>query len=292
MPSVSVEKLLKSTDGTVIFARAVGNRENPSLVFVHGLALSGSVFDDLFKDKHLLDRFYLVSYDMRGHGRSGKPEVEEGYASIRYADDFASVVKAFSLRTPMLIGWSLGATIACDICAHLGADSISGVVYAAGLPYTGPIMNEVGTPLVLGFLPGLFSTDDVNLSARTKIAFIDSLFLNPAHVPTSLKWSWLGATTLQLPAVSRLVLSRTQDPEKLLQEGSKGLPLLMISGSSDTQVQGDVVVKLMKPHFTNVEVHTIHGGSHALFYDNQEEFVQTLIDFSSRVLDDKGRENC
>jgi len=42
---------------------------------------------------------------MRGHGRSGKPEVEEGYTSVRYADDFAAVAKAFHLKAPIFIGW-------------------------------------------------------------------------------------------------------------------------------------------------------------------------------------------
>lgn len=56
----SVEKFAKSSDGTPIFARAVGDSSKPSLVFVHGMSLSGVVFDDLFKDKTLLDRFYLV----------------------------------------------------------------------------------------------------------------------------------------------------------------------------------------------------------------------------------------
>lgn len=42
---------------------------------------------------------------MRGHGRSGKPDNAEGYASQRYAQDFAAVMKAFSLRKPVVLGW-------------------------------------------------------------------------------------------------------------------------------------------------------------------------------------------
>ncbi|KDR74313.1 hypothetical protein GALMADRAFT_123754 [Galerina marginata CBS 339.88] len=282
MSSISVERLLKSSDGADIFARAVGNHNNPSLVFIHGLALSGAVFDDLFKEEYLVDRFYLVSYDMRGHGRSGKPDTVEGHASTLYADDFATVVKAFNLDAPILIGCNL-ATVACDICTHLAPGSISGIVYAAGLPYIGPIMNEVGTPLVLGFLPGLFSTDDVVLSANTKVAFTDSLFNDPDNVPISIKWSWLGAATLQTPAVCRSLLSRIQDPEKLFQAGASGLPLMLISGSRDTQVQGDIVVRLMKPHFKDIEAHTIPGGSHALFYDNLEDFMRYVAEFANRV---------
>lgn len=152
----------------------------------------------------------------------------------------------------------------------------------------GPIMNEVGTPLILGFLPGLFSTDDVVLSAQTKIAFIDSLFNDPDSVPVGLKWSWLGSSIVQNPVACKALLSRTQDPGKLLQAGSKGLPLMMISGTRDTQVQGDVVVRLMEPHFKDVEVHTIPGGSHAMFYDHSEVFVKAVAEFATRVTRNSG----
>jgi len=175
------------------------------------------------------------------------------------------------------------ATVAADVCAHLPG-CISAIVYAAGLPYIGPIMNEVGTPLILGFIPGFYSTDDVLLSANTKIAFIESLFNDPDNVPVSIKWAWLGSSTLQKPNDCQLVLSRPQDSGRLFEAGAKGLPLLLINGSADTQVQGRVVARIMKPQFTNIEVHTIEGGSHTMFYDNEAEFVRVLVAFSRRIV--------
>ncbi|CAA7269178.1 unnamed protein product [Cyclocybe aegerita] len=277
-----VQRVLKSSDGTEIFARATGRSDNPSLVFVHGLAFSGMVWDELFKDETLLRQFYLVSYDMRGHGRSGKPKREEDHASTLYADDFAAVVKAFNLKSPILIGWSLGGTVACDVCAHL-PNTISGIVYVAGLPYIGPVMNTIATPKILGMLPGFFSTDDVVYSATTKIEFIDINFKDPNSVLVSVKWAWLGATVMQGPADSQLVLSRAQDPEKLHQAGLAGLPLLLINASADKLIQGDVVEKTVKPYFKDLEVHTVEGGSHVMFYEDQEEFVQVLMRFAKRV---------
>lgn len=57
----TITKLVKSADGTTIYADATGDSKNPSLVFVHGFALSGVVFDRLFTNKKLLSSFYLVS---------------------------------------------------------------------------------------------------------------------------------------------------------------------------------------------------------------------------------------
>lgn len=42
---------------------------------------------------------------MRGHGRSGKPGNSEAFASQRYAEDFAAVMKVFNLHRPVVLGW-------------------------------------------------------------------------------------------------------------------------------------------------------------------------------------------
>lgn len=42
---------------------------------------------------------------MRGHGRSGKPDALEAYSSERYAEDFAAVLGAFNVTSPILVGW-------------------------------------------------------------------------------------------------------------------------------------------------------------------------------------------
>lgn len=58
----------------------------------------------LFSDKNT-ERVFQVRYDMRGHGRSGKPDTIEGYSSQLYADDYAAVAHAFKLKNSVLVGW-------------------------------------------------------------------------------------------------------------------------------------------------------------------------------------------
>jgi len=284
MISSSSEKLLTSTDGHKIYAKAVGDCSKPSIVFIHGFTLSSLVWDDIFTDKRLLETFYLVAYDMRGHGRTDKPLDLAAYSSSLYADDFAAVCKAFSLSKPFLLGWSLGATVAADVCTHLGKDAISGIIYFAPLPYVGPIMNDVGSPTVLGFLPGLFTTEDMALSRKTQLQFFDSLFNSPETVPFSLKCQWLGCGVLQSPEARKLVLSREQDPAKLFEAGANGLPLLIMNGSNDRQVIGDAVVQCMKPKFVNTTVEIVQGGGHALFVDNREEFINRVIKWTTGIM--------
>jgi len=160
------------------------------------------------------------------------------------------------------------------------------MVYAGGLPYIGPIMKEVGTPFIHGILPGLFTTTDVTLFINTKHEFIASLFNDPDNVPVEIKWLWLGSAMMQSPEVCKAVLARVQDPEKLFQAASDGLPLLVINGTRDTHSKGDILVETLKPYFKDLEVCSIKNGSHAMFYDNRKEFIQAVASFANRVIGD------
>lgn len=135
----------------------------------------------------------------------------------------------------------------------------------------------------MGYLPGLTSLDDVALSTRTRLDFFDSLFVHPEKVPYALKVSWLGQTMLQPAHVLKHILSRPQDSDQLHAAGRQGLPMLVFSGTEDKQVVGHVVAAEMKPYFKNFEFCAIEGGSHALFYEYQDEFVNALLKFISRV---------
>ena len=50
-------------------------------------------------------RRYKIRFDLRGHGRTGKPSVEEDYSSKKHAEDYAAVVKEFSAKKPIIVGW-------------------------------------------------------------------------------------------------------------------------------------------------------------------------------------------
>ncbi|KAK0190048.1 Alpha/Beta hydrolase protein [Armillaria mellea] len=294
MSPTSTTQLVPSKDGALIYTDAVGNPAKPCLVFVHGFTLSGAVFDNLFINPKLIANFYLVRYDTRGHGRSAMPESLDDYSSEIFAEDFKAVMRAFKIEKPNLRRMSscspfrsLGGIIVCDIAAHLPKETLAGVVYLAALPFIGPIMNRVVTPLVLGFLPDLFRMDDVNLNAKTTISFVHSLFADPKSVPFNLKTSWYGTAMLQPPQVCKNVVSRPQDPEKLYELAKEGLPLLALSGSADEQVYGAVVVEEMRPYYKKMDVHTVEGGSHALFYDNETEVVDSISTFASKVFADR-----
>lgn len=54
-----------------------------------------------------------VRYDARGHGRSGKPDTDEAWESKRFAEDFDTVVKAYELHRPFVVGWYVIDLLTC-----------------------------------------------------------------------------------------------------------------------------------------------------------------------------------
>lgn len=184
----------------------------------------------------------------------------------------------------MLNRFTYLATVVADIASYLPDGIIAGVVYLAALPYIGPIMGRVGTQTILGMLPALFCEDSVATSTRTAIKFIDTLFVDPSSISWETKALWIGMAACQTPTDRSLSLSRPQDPSKLHELGRQGLPLLIVNGTSDQQVKGGAVVEEMKSYFKDLDVVMISKkGSHAVFYENQDEVMDAVTAFSNRV---------
>ncbi len=86
----------------------------PGLLLLHGLASSQRIWDLMLP--RLVRRFRVVTYDARGHGRSGKPT--SGYGFDRVRADALAVVRQTRLRRPIVAGHSWGAMTALELAAH------------------------------------------------------------------------------------------------------------------------------------------------------------------------------
>ncbi|EIM90674.1 alpha/beta-hydrolase [Stereum hirsutum FP-91666 SS1] len=283
MPAPSTVKLLRSKDSTLIFAEATGDYSNPHVVLLAGLTLSGCAFDDFCSDQRLLDALYIVRYDIRGHARSGQPNTPEAYESKRFAEDFEAVVDAFELKRPILAGWSMGAAVATDVCAHLPPSTLSGIIYLAGVPSTGLEIAQMAAPPLMDALPGLISTDAVWAFRSSALIFTEKLFANPQDVPYALKCMYLGHSLS--PEIMGLSLARQMEVENLWKAGGEGLPLLSIQGTEDQHRKGAQkdVDEMMKPHFKDYEMVWLNGRGHALYYEAPDEIVDLMIRFAKRV---------
>lgn len=276
------ERLITSLDGAKIFAQAVGDSRLPPLVFIHGFSLSSLVWASALRNVDLLRNFHLIAYDVRGHGRSSKPEDPAQYSSKHYAEDFISVTKAFNTtRAPILVGWSMGGSIASDVIEHY-PEALAGLVYVGAVPFIGSQLS-VGTEWALSHLPPMFNLDNTSIGISSRIDFTNALFKDPEQVPVEILWSWLGSTLMLEPAKAMIVASREQNPTKLFEAGTRGLPLLVLDGDADKFILGDEVYKIVDGKFTDLTRHTTKDGSHVFFYEEEEVFVENVVKFAKRV---------
>jgi pimeloyl-ACP methyl ester carboxylesterase len=94
--------------GIKLHVRRVVDPPAPAVLLVHGLGVSGSVFQPFAR--RLLPELAAVAPDLRGHGQSDAPP--SGYAPADYAADLVELIQDLGLETPVpFVGHSLGALV-------------------------------------------------------------------------------------------------------------------------------------------------------------------------------------
>ncbi|KAJ7472010.1 Alpha/Beta hydrolase protein [Mycena latifolia] len=276
---MSTGRVLKSADGTDIYAEALGDSSKPAVVLIHGFSMSSMAFDAIFGDPQWVADVYLVRYDVRGHGRSAKPTDEAAWESKRLAEDFDAVVDSFKLNKPFVLGWSLGATFITDVLSFKPPTYISGIIYVAALPYMGPTLAKVGTPACLVTLGPLMQTTNVDEYQAAAISFAE---LTHASLPYAYYLACLGNSMVQRREVTVRLLGRTQDPAGLLKAGrDSGLPMLSIHGAKDRIIVRDEVLNAVEG-WKNLSVVDI-DAEHFIWISQPEKFRREVLDWISRV---------
>lgn len=98
----------------------------PALVLVHGYGDSPHVFDDIAP--LFTDRFHVVAYARRGHGKSSGGE---SFSSATLAADLMGVMDSLGIAKANLAGWSMGGN-EITAAAGLYPDRVEKIVYLDG----------------------------------------------------------------------------------------------------------------------------------------------------------------
>ncbi|OKK10259.1 SDR family oxidoreductase [Streptomyces sp. CB02400] len=94
--------------GVELCVAELGERGRPTVVLVHGYPDSKEVWSEVAP--RLAERFHVVAYDVRGHGRSTAPRpLRGGFTLEKLTDDFLAVADAVSSDRPVhLVGHDWG----------------------------------------------------------------------------------------------------------------------------------------------------------------------------------------
>lgn len=150
MPSIT-----NPADGTEIYFDD-DRGDGEAIIFLHGSALSRSIWRGLGYTKALGHGRRTVRIDLRGHGKSGKPHDSASYSLELITSDVLAVMDHLELHRAHFIGYSFGSRTALSIALNT-PDRVSSLSMLGG---TYAIESgEIGNLFFDGYLQVLRSGD-------------------------------------------------------------------------------------------------------------------------------------
>lgn len=109
-----------------------------TIVFHHGLGASSGTWAQWFTT--LSERYKIVTFDMRGHGKSEHPQSNDALSLDQLADDLFAVADAARIGKFHLVGESIGGTVAL-VGALRRPDRVSTLTISNGAHVGGTLQN-------------------------------------------------------------------------------------------------------------------------------------------------------
>lgn len=105
-----VEHGYADSKGVKIHFVALGSKENPLIVFIHGFPDFWYSWKDLMED--LSNDYYVVAIDQRGYNLSDKPKGVKNYSLNFLVGDVIAVIHHLSFKRAIIIGHDWGGAVA------------------------------------------------------------------------------------------------------------------------------------------------------------------------------------
>lgn len=261
-------------DGVTLAVQEAGDPDGQPVVFIHGLLGSRIDWQPQF-DSPALRRYRLISYDLRGHGLSGKPVQAEAYRDgRRWADDLDAVLKAAHARKPVLVGWSLGGAVISNYLAAYGDAGIAGAVYVDGvvelkadqITAHPEVYRDMTAPDLMTHLDGERSFLALCFARQPARAVFERLLANAAMA----SWDMQRAVqSMSVPAAEGL--------------GRARVPLLLLYGERDALVKARPSIARAVQLNPHVQSKLYPNSGHAPFMEEPERFNRDLAAFLESV---------
>ncbi|CAE1146217.1 alpha/beta fold hydrolase [Serratia sp. Tan611] len=273
LPAAEKHYIVSAPDGVQIAVQESGNPAGPPIIFIHGL-LGSHLNWTQQQQAPQLQRYRLITFDLRGHGLSGKPQQEAAYRDgKRWADDLAAVINNAQARRPLLVGWSLGGAVITNYLAAYGDSNISGAVYVDGVVEL--------TPDLIPAHPQVYSAmtaERLGTHLDGERAFLRLCFYQQPDRVTFERL--LANAALAAWPMQRAVPTMTIP----LEQGLKNVraPLLFIYGRHDALVNPQASLARARSVNPRIESQIYDDSGHAPFIEEAPRFNRQLAAFAAR----------
>ena len=249
-------------DGLTIAAQEWGNPNGPGIVFIHGFSQS-SLSWMRQTNSDLAKEFHIVTYDLRGHGKSDKPLDAARYRDGKaWADEVQAVIDAAGLKRPVLVGWSYAGRVISDYVTNRGAGGIAGINFVdASIKF---IPEYVGDNLKN--LPLMASEDMVTNINATRV-FLHGCF---SKQPSADDFETMLAFNMMVPPKVRAGLGgRPLDATAVMSKLT--IPVLVTHGAEDKNAKVDAA-KFTASTIPVAKLSIYDGVGHSPFYEDAPRF--------------------
>jgi non-heme chloroperoxidase len=263
--AIMVHSIALETGVTLQYAEH-GSSSGIPVIFLHGVSDSWRSFEHVFP--HLPSSIRALALTARGHGDSGRPA--SGYSYTHMANDVRAFMNAMELPAAVVVGHSMGASVA----QRLALDHPSRV---AGLVLAGAFASIEGNAEVQAFYDG---------HVATLTDPIDPAFAREFQVSTL-------AHDLPAEQLQTFVDESRKMPAHVWKEAFKGfletscfcshlntlkMPALIVWGDRDaytSRAQQDT----LRAEIRGARFVAYEGTGHALHWEQPQRFARDVVSF-------------
>ncbi len=274
-------QVVEGSGGVPLNVVTAGDKSKPAILLVHGIGQSHLSWENQL-GAPLTDEFYVVAFDLRGHGNSGKPWNADAYQDYRnWAGDVQRVIAATGIDRPVLVGWSYGTLVVSDYLRTYGASGLRGIVLTGaygGLTPPPPPAPPDRAAMMTRLREKQFSG---NLEDNIAAARDFSRFLTGKEMPAAW-YERATALSMTLPGYARRwMFDRPVANMELIPKIT--VPFLVTVGGKDPSTpEKDARDLAAKVPGTRVSVYPDCG--HSPFAEDPARYTKELADFARAAL--------
>jgi 3-oxoadipate enol-lactonase len=255
------------------------------LVFIHAALLNSDLWTQQIET--FSDLFECVSYDLRGHGRSG-PSSLKRYSIGTFAEDLAEILDALELRRPILCGLSMGGMIAQSFAARYPERVRALILCDTGIStrhyWSDRILNQaIGLVTPTATLLGV-------LEFRRFTHLVNQCFGDHSWVAQSAQSSDFVQNAVGMLRPSEVVkivtAVRKFDSTPLYRPK---VPTLILNGERDSPF---ILrhAKILQRAYSGADYRIVPQASHLANLDNPQVFNLMVLDFLTELASKRARE--
>jgi 3-oxoadipate enol-lactonase len=247
-----------------------GDRDRPAVVLSHALATSMEIW--AYQLPLLAHRFLVLSYDLRGHGRSAAPG--DSYTLEELASDVAALLDDLQISRVAFVGLSIGGMIG-QMFALQYPDKLSALVLCSTGSRTEPQAKATIEERI-----NRVRTEGLESQVQSTLArWFTSKFI--AQAPATMKW------------VSDLIVATSADGYTGCSRAIQGLDAtdalpeirvktLIIPGEHDVGFP-EKISRAIQDKISNSDLVLLKGATHIGNVEQAHLFNEILMDFLSRI---------